>query len=137
VYIRHAHSSREARDLRPVPRDRKKDGSVAENAEVVRVVCVFPDVLAREHKILPEGLLNPHMKFVSPPRAQGRRAGSGAAEKRVQDGVIAADTRDDQILVEWSFEHSRIRCPQDGIAAFNVVCDAQAWLGFLCVVNPL
>ena len=47
--VRHAHAAGKSRNLGIVPRDREKDGRVAEDAEIVAVVRVLPDVLAREH----------------------------------------------------------------------------------------
>ena len=66
--IRDAHPARKARDLRSVPFDRESDGSRAQDAEVVAVVGVLPDVLAREDQISPEGLLESSMKLVAPAR---------------------------------------------------------------------
>src|SRR5580698_4054029 len=57
VEIRHGAADRKAGDLRARPLDRKSDRSVAQHAEVVRLVRVFPDVLAIQYKVFSEGLL--------------------------------------------------------------------------------
>ena len=55
-----------------VPLDREGDRSIAEHAEVVAVVRVFPDVFAIEHDVLAEGLLKPGMEFIAKAGIQRR-----------------------------------------------------------------
>ncbi len=57
VIIRYVGANREAGNLRVVPRDRERDRRGAQDAEIVGVVRVFPDVLAIDDEILPESLL--------------------------------------------------------------------------------
>ena len=64
--VRHAYASRESRNLRVVPFNRKRNRSAAQHAEVVSVMRVFPDVFSGEHHILPERLLQTGMKLVAP-----------------------------------------------------------------------
>ena len=59
------HARRKARDFGVVPLDGKRDRSIAEHAEVVAVVRVFPDVLAVENDVLPERLLESGMEFIA------------------------------------------------------------------------
>src|SRR4029077_13598600 len=62
----YAHASRESRNLRVVPFNGKRERGCTENAEVVGIVRVFPDVFAGEDEVAPECLLDPGMKFVAP-----------------------------------------------------------------------
>ena len=70
VKIREAAANGKARYFGIVPLDGKGDGRIAEDAEIVGVVRVFPDVFAAQHEVLPEGLLQAGVKFVAPSRAQ-------------------------------------------------------------------
>jgi hypothetical protein len=55
--IRYAHATCITRNLRIVPLDRKRNRRVAEHAEVVAIVRVFRNPLARKDKVAPESLL--------------------------------------------------------------------------------
>ena len=52
-------------NLRTGPLDRISDRSVAEHAEVVRLVRVLPDVLAVDHQIFSERLLQAGVEFIA------------------------------------------------------------------------
>ena len=79
--VRHAHTAGKSRNLRIVPRHRKKDWRVAENAEIVSVVGVLPDVFAGEDQVFPESLLKSSMEFIAPAGTQRRYAGCRAAQE--------------------------------------------------------
>ena len=71
-----------------MPLDGKRDRSVAENAEVVAVVRVFPDVLAIEHEVLAEGLLEAGMEFIAKARTQrSERVGRAEREADSRPGL--------------------------------------------------
>ena len=55
------------------PLDGKSDRRVAQHAEVVGLVRVFPDVLAIQHEVFSEGLLETGVEFIAPARTQRRR----------------------------------------------------------------
>src|ERR1700730_140785 len=79
--IRHAHTAGKSRNLGIVPCDREKDSCVSEDAEIVSVVCVLPDVLAREDQIFPECLLQSGVKFIEPAGPQRGYTRCSAAKK--------------------------------------------------------
>ena len=70
VKVRYAHTARVSWNLRAVPLDRERDRRGAEHAEVVGIVRVLPDVLARKDKILPESLLESRVEFIAPARTK-------------------------------------------------------------------
>src|SRR5580692_1165023 len=65
VDIWHAHAPRISRNLGVVPFNRKRDRGVAEHAEVITIVCVLRNPLARKDQVLPERLLDAGMEFIS------------------------------------------------------------------------
>src|SRR5215467_5699486 len=44
-------------------------------------------------------------------------------------GILATSGRKHEILIEWRFQYSRIRNPQNGVAGFNVVSDPYTRFG--------
>ena len=64
--IWHAHTPRKSRNLGSVPRNREKDGGVAEYAEIVCIVGVLPDVLAGEDQIPAKRLLETGVELITP-----------------------------------------------------------------------
>ena len=129
--IGHADAAGVSGNLGVMPLDREGDGGRSENAEVITVVGVLPDVFARENQVASEGLLKAGVKFISPSRREGRDPSAVAKEKRVQNVVAATRAGEHQIFVEWSLQDSRIGGAQYRIAALDVVGDADAGLGFL------
>src|SRR5664280_2224473 len=73
VVIRHADPHIEAADFRVVPSDRKSDGRRSQDAEVVSVMGVLPDVVAADNEIFSECLLESGVEFVAIPRGVYRR----------------------------------------------------------------
>jgi hypothetical protein len=73
-----------------MPVDREEDRRVAQDGKVEGVVRVFPDVLAAEHEILAEGLLQAGMELVAV--AGLKRAGNArcAGKQRGQHVVQAS-----------------------------------------------
>src|SRR5437879_2797689 len=69
--IWNTHPSSNGRNLRIVPLNWESEWRAPEYAEVVGVMGIFPDVLAREHQISSCSLLQANMEFVAPPRAEG------------------------------------------------------------------
>ena len=73
MVIRDVRADRIAGNFRIIPRDRKGDRSGAQNAEIVAVVRVLPDVLAIDNQVFPEGLLQAGMKLIAKTGRQGGR----------------------------------------------------------------
>jgi hypothetical protein len=69
--IRHADATGESRNFRPVPCYGKGNGRSAEDAEIVSIVRVLPNVLAGEDEMLAECLLKPNMELIAPAGASG------------------------------------------------------------------
>ena len=130
VEVGHADATHESGNLRVVPLDREGDRRVAQHAEVVGVVRVLPDVLTGENQILAEGLLKADVKFIAPARTQRSAEGVGAAEQRVENRVAASDAREHQVLIEGGFQNTRVGGAKNCVGLLDVVCDAEARLGF-------
>src|SRR5579864_1017718 len=108
MIVRHTHAARVSRNLRPLPFHGKRDGSVAQDAEVVAVVRVLPDVLAREDEITPESLLNSGVELITKARIERRYTWHCTAKKRIQHGIGAPRTGEHQIFIKGRFQQSRI-----------------------------
>src|SRR6202142_1859552 len=72
--VRNIGTDRVAGNFRIIPCDRKRDWRSAENAEVVGVVRVLPDVFAVHDEIFAEGLLQAGVKLVAVAGRQGGRS---------------------------------------------------------------
>src|SRR5579862_6387018 len=128
--VRHAYASRVTGNLRPLPFHWKRNRRVTQDAEVVSVVRVLPDVLAGEHQVFAEGLLQPDMEFVAPAGSERcHLSGLETAEQRVQYGVIAALAREHKVFVEWCLQHAGIRRSKHRTRLFDFVGEAQPWFG--------
>ena len=103
-----------ARDLGIMPVDGEGDGGIAQDAEVEAVVGVFPDVLAADHHIFAEGLLESRMELIAETRLHGSGNAGAATEERIEDGVRAAGAGEHEILVEGCFQGARIGEAQHG-----------------------
>src|SRR6201982_4289279 len=132
---RYADATSKPGNLGVMPGDREEDWRVAENAKVVTIVRVLPDVLAGENQIFSEGCLDSSVKLISPARTHRSRARCRAPTKRIQDGINASGAGDDQIFVERCFEQSRIGNAEDRAARLDVVGDPEARLRFLIAVG--
>src|SRR2546426_3502229 len=55
----------ESVDLRVVPRNGKEDGCDAEDAEIIGVVRVLPQIVGIHNEVFPQGLLEAPMKLVA------------------------------------------------------------------------
>src|SRR5438876_10441937 len=91
VKVRNTHPASKSRNLRSIPRDGEENGRISENAKVIRVMGIFPDVLARENQVLPKSLLQACMEFIAPARSERSRIGGRATQKRVKHSIVAAD----------------------------------------------
>ena len=63
--IGHAHTPSISGNLGVVPFNGERDRSVAEHTEVITIVRVLRNPLARKDQVLPERLLNPGMEFIA------------------------------------------------------------------------
>src|SRR5690242_18550901 len=64
--VRRAHTTRDAVQLRLVPRDGKRDGRVLQRAEIVSVRCVLPEIVGVDQQILPDRLLQAYVVLIAP-----------------------------------------------------------------------
>ena len=103
-----------ARNLGVMPVDGEEDGGVAQDAEVEGVVGVLPDVLAADHHILADGLLESGMKLVAETGIESSRNTRRAIEQRIEDGIRAASAGEHEILVEGRLQGARIGDAQHG-----------------------
>src|SRR5260370_41250761 len=99
VKIRHAHAYGRPVNLRIFPSDREEDGRVAERAEVIRVVCVLPQVVGIDDHELSKGLLEAGVELVALAGAN-RRLQARATDHIGDDRVTRAQACQDQVLVE-------------------------------------
>ena len=83
VEIRHTYPAGKSRDFGVVPRDWEENRRVAQNAEIVPIVGVFPDVLTGEDNIPPEGLLHPSVELIAPAWGNRVSAGRGTPQQRI------------------------------------------------------
>src|SRR5271154_3388494 len=120
VEIRDIRTDGIARDFRIVPLDGESDWGSAQDAEVVGVVRVLPDVLAVYHQIFSEGLLQAGVKLIA--KAWSKRsscAGCAAlalgCEQSADSWVQTANTGKHQVLVERRFQGSRIGSAQNRV----------------------
>ena len=127
-------ADRIARNFRIVPLDGESDRRGTQDAEVVGVVRVLPDVLAVNYQIFSEGLLQAGVKFIAKTGSK-RRGCAGCAtlalgcEQSADDWVQAPDAGKHQVLVERAFQGSRIRSSQNRIGLLDVVGDTEARFG--------
>src|SRR5580692_10834249 len=111
MIFRKASANGKARDFGTGPFDGEKNGSGAEDIEVVRIVRVLPNVFAAQDEMFAKGLLQSRMKFIAKSRGQRRgRAGKTLSDghDRVDYGVGTPSAREDQVLVERAFHGSGI-----------------------------
>src|SRR5260370_22543462 len=72
VIIGQVHARGRSIDLRTLPRDREEDGSVAERAEVIRVVCILPQIVGIHDQVFSKSLLKSRIELVALAGANGR-----------------------------------------------------------------
>src|SRR5580692_6297223 len=124
MIFRKASANGKSRDFGTLPFDGEKNGSGAEDIEVVRVVRVLPNVFAAQDEMFPKGLLQPGVKLISKSRSQrGSRTGEalGNGHDRVDYGVGAPGAREDQVLIERAFHGAGVRNSQHRIRLLDVI----------------
>src|ERR1700677_4197134 len=126
--VGHIRAQREARNLRIVPVDRKGDGRITENAEVKRIVGIFPDVIPAEYEVLAESLLEPGMEFVAETRFQGSRHPRRTDEERSKHIIGTSGARQHEVLVERRFQSACIGNAEHRVGGLEAVSDAHTWL---------
>src|SRR5436305_3401315 len=104
MVVRYAYTTGKAGDLGSLPGYREKYGRVSQDAEIVCVVGVLPDVLAGEDQIFPGRLLQSGVEFISPAGSQRCWPCRSTPEKGIQHWAVASDPGDDQGLGERCFE---------------------------------
>src|SRR5207248_3056013 len=115
-------------NFRIVPRDREEDRRIPQDAEVVGIVGVFPNVLAGENHIFSERLLQAGMKLVAP---AGRQWGRNAWDQSGDDSRKASCTGNHQVFVERSLQQTCVRHTKHGVALLDVVSNPDPGLGFV------
>jgi hypothetical protein len=53
-----------------------------------------------------------------------------AWDERGEHGGLAPSARNYKIFIEWCFKSSRIGSAKNRAGPLDIVCDAEAWLGF-------
>src|SRR5215472_19316998 len=110
-----------------MPLDGKCNRRCSQDAEVVCIVRVLPDIFAREDQVFPECLLDSCMEFIAPARIERRRY----AWDKVRDyGKVATTSRKYEVLVKGCFQDSRIGNAQNCAAGFDVISDPNARFRF-------
>src|ERR1700690_1364782 len=125
----HASPKRIAGDLRVVPFDGKCKRGVPEDAEVVRQVRVFPDVLRIQHQVFPKRLLEAGVEFITPPGAKWFRDAGISLERALQsvyDWVSASRAGQHQVFVERSLQRASVRNAQHRVRRLDVVGDTNS-----------
>ena len=123
MIIRHAHANGVARDFGVLPDNRKSsDRSVAEHAEVKRVVCVFPEIFTIDDQVLRKGLLEAGVEFVAEACRRIRRY---AGNQSGNHGNVATGGGDGEVFVKRRFECACVGYAQDGVRCFDVVGKPQ------------
>ena len=69
--VRDFYATGKSRNFRPVPSDGEGDRGRAENAEVISIVGVFPDVLAGKTRYLPKACSSPAWNSLRQPGVNG------------------------------------------------------------------
>ena len=82
VEVGNVRTKDESRNLGIVPVDGEEDRRVAQNAEVEGIMCVLPDVVAANHEVLAERLLQARVKLVAESWLESARDAGRAGEKR-------------------------------------------------------
>src|SRR6266702_5067857 len=130
MIVWNAHASSNSGNFRVVPLNRKGERGTPEHPEVVSVVGIFPDVFAGKDQISSCSLLQSHVELVTPSRTEGSDGIRRTDQKRIQYRVGTSGARKHQVLVEWGFQHSRIRSAKNRVGLLDVVGDADTRLGF-------
>src|SRR6202007_1934114 len=93
----------EARNLRVVPIDWKRNRRITKHAEVKSIVGVLPDVVAADDKVLAKSLLQSGVKFLLQSGLEiSRRIRAG--EKRIEHLIEASLAGEHKIFVEWRLQ---------------------------------
>ena len=114
VEIRQTSPNRIAGDLRLRPFNRIGDRSVAQNAEIVSLIGVLPDVLRVNHKVLSESLLDRNVIFVPRARRQGvgdTRVALRYRLERIHHRIVATGARKNQVFIERRLQCTCIGSP--------------------------
>src|ERR1019366_3687874 len=134
--VRNGHASAQgpSRNLGALPFNWKGNWSAADDTEVVTIVGVLPDVLAVDHEVLAECLLESGVEFIAHTGLNRSQVTWNPRRwnQRSEKGNAAAFAGDDQVLVERCFHGPTIRDPQYGIGFLHVVGDPHARLRLAC-----
>src|SRR5437899_2874683 len=68
--VRYAYATGKAGNLGVVPFNGKCERRAAKNPEIISIVRVLPNILTGENQVLPECLLQPRVKFITPAGAE-------------------------------------------------------------------
>ena len=127
--FRHAHPPRISRNLGVVPFDREGDRCVAQHAEVVAVMRVFRNPLARKDQVLPKRLLEAGMEFIAKAGTQRVRLPMSSREEADSRQDAAPSAGKNQIFVERRFQRARVGNAKNRIGFLDVVSDSNPRLG--------
>src|SRR5271170_1084025 len=111
-----------------MPIDREGNRSIAQHAEIERVMLVLPDIVPAKNDVLAKCLLQSGVKLVLEPGLQYSRYSRRAKQQRIQYRVRTALARQHQVFVERTLQRSRIGDAQHGVRALDAVGRAQSRL---------
>src|ERR1700756_688685 len=113
--VRYAYTSGKPGNLGIVPLNGEGEWSASKDTEVIRVMGVLPDVFTGEHQVAPQGLLQAYVELIPPAWTEGSRRVGQTDQQWIQNRIRASPAGEHQILIEWSFQNSRIRGPKDRV----------------------
>src|ERR1700693_2677930 len=90
-------SNRHSVELRLVPRDWERERAIQNHIEVIRVVCVLPEVVCIDDDVTPNSLLDAGVELISPAGLQRLRG--CVTENPVRQPARTGRAGQDQILV--------------------------------------
>ena len=128
--VRDTHAASVSGNFGVVPLDGERDWRAHQDAEVVAIVGIIPNLLSGENQIMTEGLLKSGVEFIAPAGAEGRRTERVTTKQGIQHNRAASRAGEHQIFVERSFHYTCVGDTQNRVARFDVVCNTDARLGF-------
>ncbi len=129
VVVGHGPADGKAGNFRIVPFDRKCDRRVAQHAEIVGVVRVFPDVFSVEDEVLSKCLLQAGVEFIAEAGRQRSKCVRCTEKERIQNRRTASHTGKYQVFVERTLQSARIGYAKNRAGRLDVVGDADPWFG--------
>src|ERR1700682_1071026 len=109
-----------------MPCDRKRNGSVQENAKVISVIRELPEVVSVQQQVAAERLLETRVELI--PAAGGNRHGRRSSKGFRRQTADARGARKKEIFVKWGLERSCVGKSKHRSSPLDVVGHAGARL---------